>query len=288
MFSLGIGSGWEYDIGIIGFGNMGQALIRFNKILCRKNKILVYDKDTQKTASIPKGINVSAGIKDLVRDVDIVVLAVKPQDMDGVLSELKDNVKDKVIISIAAGITTGYIEKALGEVPVIRAMPNLPARIGQGMIGLCKGQFDRFNYLAVAEDCFYLLGHVIVVEEDKMNAITAVSGSGPAYVCDFLERESSDIYHIPWLKKRRFLREFRAAAEAVGFNKADAGFLVSVTFSGTMAFLKKCGVSPVELKRQVASKGGTTEAALAILAQGGSLTDAVKSALKRAEELSRG
>ncbi len=277
------------NIGIIGFGNMGQAMAeRVKKLInFKENKLLVYDKDTKKIENITGDIVVANNIKDLVENVSVVILAIKPQDFDSVLNELKDFAKDKIIISIAAGITTGYIEKVLGEVAVIRAMPNLPAKVGRGMIGLCKGRFDKDDYLSMAEDLFYMLGHVIIVKEDKMNAITAVSGSGPAYVCDFLEKESIDIHHIPWSKKHRFLREFRKAAEGVGFSRMQAGFLVKVTFSGTLYFLKKSIISPAELKRQVTSQGGTTEAGLEVLHKGGSLEEAVKAALKRAKELSR-
>lgn len=276
-----------YDIGIIGFGNMGRAIAERIKANLRKNKVLIYDKDTKKTESSAGGIIIADNIKDLLDNVATVILAVKPQDFDAVLNEIKAFVKDKIIISIAAGITTGYIEKVLGEVCVIRAMPNLPAKIGRGMIGLCSGRFDRQGFLAMAEDLFYMLGQVIIVEEEKMNAITAVSGSGPAYVCYFLEKEASDINHIPWPKKHSFLREFSKAAEGVGFDRKTAASLVKGTFSGTVRYLKKSKTSPAELKKQVTSKGGTTEAALEVLYNGGALAEAVKAAAVRAGELSK-
>lgn len=276
-------------IGIIGFGNMGRAMAESMRNISynfRRVKISVYDKDTKKTDKVVRDIDVASNIRDLVTNVDTVILAVKPQDFDSVLFEIKDIAKEKLIISIAAGITTGYIERILGEVEVIRAMPNMPAKIDKGMIGLCKGKFAE-SMLGFVADLFYSLGQVIIIEEEMMSALTAVSGSGPAYVCHFLEKESMDIYHIPWLKKQRFLREFRKAAEGVGFSKRDAVLLVKTTFSGTVDFLKKTNIPPVELKKQVASTGGTTEAALTILQNGGSLEEAVQAAKRRAEELSK-
>lgn len=266
---------------------MGQAIAqRISKAgNPQKNKVYIYDKDAGKTKDIPCGIDVAAGIADLIENAKIIILAVKPQDFDGVINEISGRVQDKIIISIAAGITTGYIEKRLGEIAVIRAMPNLPAKIGQGMTGICQGRFDKQNYLLFAEALFNLTGRVITVKEDRMNAITAVSGSGPAYVCDFLEKDAPDIRHVSWFKKHRFLRQFRDAAEGVGFSKAQAGLLVKTTFSGTLAFLKKTKITPAQLKRQVASEGGTTEAALALRHSGGSWEGAVKAAEKRAEEL---
>jgi pyrroline-5-carboxylate reductase len=271
----------DYGVGIIGFGNMGSAMAeRMRRVSynLKKIKILVFDKDAGKTGTI-KTADVAKNIKDLVQRVDTVILAVKPQDIDTALAEMKDIKRPNLVISVAAGITTGYIEKALDNVKVVRAMPNLPAKIGKGMTGLCAGK-SAVGDLDWSENLFCSLGAVLIVEETMMNAVTAVSGSGPAYVCYFLEKESGR-------KKHQFLLKFRDAAQKVGFTKKETALLVDTTFSGTVAFLKKTNTSPADLIKQVASKGGTTEAALMVLQNGGSLEEAVLAAKKRAEELSK-
>lgn len=262
------------SVGIIGFGNMGSAIAERLK---SKYQICIFDKDKGKTKNV-SGIKVVADSIDLVKAVDAVILAVKPQDFDDILKEIKDYSREKLIISIAAGITTTYIEKHLGEVKVIRAMPNLPAKIGKGMICLCKGKFTDKEDLNFSEKLFSYLGKALILNEDKMDAATAVSGSGPAYVCDYLESGQ---------KKQVFLNDFQEAAKGIGFSAEEAALLVNTNFCGTIGFLRGTKLSPSELKKQVASKGGTTEAALEILHRGGSLQEAVKAALKRAQELSK-
>ncbi len=276
-------------IGIIGFGNMGSAMAeRMAKISYgfRKIGVLVFDKDTQK-AEAAKGIEVAKGINDLVERADTVILAVKPQDIDSVLMEIKNGERPALIISVAAGITTAHIETILGHGEVIRGMPNLPAKIGKGMTGLCKSKFASEGNLDWSKDLFYSLGQVVIVKEEMMDAITAVSGSGPAYVCYFLQKESFDPRRISWRAKRQFLREFLNAAERLNFNRGDAALLVNMTFSGTIDFLKKTKTHPADLIKQVASKGGTTEAGLEVLQKGGTLNEAVQAAKNRAEELSK-
>ena len=117
---------------------MGQAIAEQIKSMY---PIWVFDKDSNKTKNL-SDINIARNVVDLLNEVDTVILAVKPQDFDTLLDEMKGNVKDKLIVSIAAGITTVYIEKRLGQTKVIRVMPNLPARIGKGMICLCRGKFS--------------------------------------------------------------------------------------------------------------------------------------------------
>jgi pyrroline-5-carboxylate reductase len=265
-------------VGIIGFGSMGSAMAeRMKRFRYRFTpiKVLIFDKDAQKTAAA-KDFDVAKDVKDLAQRVDAVILAVKPQDIGGVLAGIKGVKGYRLVISIAAGITTAYIEKALGDVKVVRAMPNLAARIGRGVTGLCAGGLADKGDLNFSKKLFRTLGRVLITEERMMNAVTAVSGSGPAYVCYFLERG---------LERRKFASEFRSAAEKAGFDKKAASLLVDAAFSGTTAFLKRTRASPAGVIRQVASKGGTTEAALAVLRSGGSLEAAVLAAKKRAEEL---
>ena len=269
-------------IGIIGYGNMGSAIA---KQLKNNYDILVFDKDRAKIDGLREIITVGS-IAELADKSGIIILAVKPQDFEGILSEIGDAGKNKLFISIAAGISTAYIEKKLGQARVIRAMPNMPARIGEGMSCLAQGKFASLDDLDMAENLFDYLGETLVIEESMMNQATAVSGSGPAYVCNFLESGNLDPKNIPAEKKNTFLGDFQKAAQDAGFTAEDAKFLVNTTFNGTISFLRRENLSPSELRKQVTSKAGTTEAALEILSRGGSLSEAVKRAAERAGELS--
>jgi pyrroline-5-carboxylate reductase len=271
------------NIGIIGFGNMGSLIAQQLK---NNYQIFVFDKDINKTTGL-SGINVCRDNIDLVRQVEVIILAVKPQDFALVLNEIKAGIKRQLIISIAAGITTGYIEKILGQVNVVRAMPNMPAKIVRGISCLSQGKFASPHDFTFAENLFAYLGKTLEVKEEMMNAATVISGSGPAYVCNYIITESVNINNIPEQKRQDFLNTFQKAAESLGFTRADAAFLVENTYAGTIDFLKKTDISPQELKKQVASRGGTTEAALAVLNKGGTLKEAIKAAENKAQELSK-
>jgi pyrroline-5-carboxylate reductase len=274
----------DKKIGIIGFGNMGQAIANQLK---KDYKVYCFDKDSSKTKEI-SGIKVAKNTIDLVKSTDLIILAVKPQDFFLLLEEIKTACsKDKLFISIAAGITTEYIEKVLGTVKVIRAMPNIPLVIGKGMTCLTKGKFANEEDFKLAQDLFDQMGKTLRIEENLMDAACAVSGSGPAYICRFLESESIDLNNIYEPRIKEFLNKFQKAAQNVGFSQKEAAFLVETTYSGTVTLLKKTKISTEELRKQVTSRGGTTEAAFKILDVGGSWEEAVIAAKKRAEELSK-
>ncbi|MFH0790486.1 MAG: pyrroline-5-carboxylate reductase [Candidatus Omnitrophota bacterium] len=273
-------------IGMIGFGNMGSAITAILKAQKSKYEIWVFDKDRLRINNL-FDIKAAENNVDLVSRADIIILAVKPQDFNIVLDEIKDYVQEKLIISIAAGIKTEYTEKSLGRVRVVRVMPNITAKVGAGITCLAKGKFAAEEDFNFAAELFANLGKTLRIEEKMMNAATAVSGSGPAYICEFIEAQSADIDNISEQKKQAFLDDFQKAAQAVGFNQEQAGVLVKNTFDGTIEMLKKTGFLPSELKAQVISKGGTTEAALEVLRKGGCLQDAVRAALTRAEELAK-
>lgn len=271
-------------IGIIGFGNMGKAIANQFK---KDYQVYCFDKDSSKTKE-SSDIKVATNTIDLVKSTELIILAVKPQDFSVLLEEIKVACpKDKLIISIAAGITTTYIEKFLGNLRVIRVMPNMPLLIGEGVTCLTKGRFASEEDFKLTQNLFDRMGKTLRIEEDLMDAACAVSGSGPAYVCRFLESESIDLNDIFEPKIKEFLSKFQKAAQVVGFNQKEAAFLVEATYSGTVAFLKETRISTSELKKQVASPGGTTEAAFKILDSGGSLEKALIAAKKRAEELSK-
>jgi pyrroline-5-carboxylate reductase len=273
-------------IGIIGFGNMGSAIAEQLK---RDYQILCFDKDSTKTEDLPR-IRVAKGIEDLVKRTEVIILAVKPQDFDPVLGSMKGLAKDKLIISIAAGITTDYIEKMLGPVRVIRAMPNIAAKIGEGVICLSKGRFASEEDFDLAENLFDYLGESKRIEEEKMDAATAVSGSGPGFCFALSQSQRIDTGNIEEFSKfvrETFIPSLRQAAESVGFSREEAEFLSVNTGNSCIGLLVKTKLPAEELKAQVTSRGGTTEAGLEVLRNGGSLTEAVLAAKKRAQELSR-
>lgn len=263
---------------------MGSALAGYIE---QDYPVSCFDKDSAKLEKL-SGIKVFSCIPDLVKNSDVVMLAVKPQDFKELLGQIKPVVSsDKLFISIAAGITTAFIEQSLGVVRVVRAMPNLAAKVGAGMAGICKGKFASEEDLDLAEELFGYSGETLRVNEELIDAITAVSGSGPAYVANFLKNNSLSAGSVPDKKKTEFLALFEEAAGAVGFDPESARLLTTATFTGALEFLKRTKISPEELIRQVSSKGGTTEAAFKVFNQGGSLKEAVLAARKRSQELSK-
>ncbi|MBM3255521.1 MAG: pyrroline-5-carboxylate reductase [Candidatus Omnitrophica bacterium] len=269
----------KVKIGIIGFGNMGSAIAERIK---KDYSVSVLEKDATKIIGI-SWVRACADIAELMNNSDAVILAVKPQDFEGVLNEIRPYIKEKLVISIAAGITIAYIEKALGKARVIRAMPNLAAQIGEGVSGLCKGRFADGGDLDLAWKLLSYVGLTISFDKEEMiDAVTAVSGSGPAYFCHYIKnKESAES------KKDEFTQKLTQAAISIGFDKVMARRLSERTVEGTISTLIEKHLSCEELIRRVASKGGTTEAALALLDKGSSLEEAVKAALERAKELSK-
>ncbi len=273
-------------LGIIGYGTMGSAIAGQLK---QDYRISVFDTDASKM-NAAAGVERAADIRALVAASDIVLLAVKPQDFDDVLRQMRSypNIADRLLISIAAGITIAYIEAAFGVARVVRAMPNMPAKIGEGITALSRGRFATDEDVDRADDLFSYLGEVLVIDERLMDAATAVSGSGPAYLCYFAEARALDVLQLPEEIKRTFVEELRRAAVGLGFSERQAELLVGHTVSGTISFLKKTGLSASELRAQVTSKGGTTEAAIGVLTRGGALEEGVRAAVQRAHELSKG
>lgn len=244
-------------VAIIGAGNMGSAIMKRIK---KKYRIIVSDTDPNKL----KGLNIRDN-KKAVMDSDIIILAIKPQNMDAVLDEIKGT--NKPVISIAAGITTRRIEKKLGKVPVIRVMPNTPLLVGMGMSAICLGRYAKDRHIRLADKIFSSMGKVVITKESVMDAVTAISGSGPAYVYLFIE-------------------SLIRSARGLGLSKE----LVLQTLKGAIVLLEKTGKSPEELRKQVTSPGGTTEAALKVFQKEGFsriIDKAVNAACKRAKELSR-
>ena len=259
-------------------------------------RVHIFDKERSKTASV-KDINVATGIKNLLRNVSTVILAVKPQDCHAALGKIKgyelfmrNSLKDTLFISIAAGISTTTIEKALGNARVIRVMPNIGSKVGAGIACLSKGKFATEEDFDFTETLFEHLGETLKIEERLMNAATAISGSGPGFFYDMLRRnhvKPQNIKAVDTFTETVFIPALKSAARDVGFSEEQSDFLAMATAASSIALLKKSKISPAQLKKQVASKGGTTEAGFLVLEKGGNLEEAVKAALKRAQELER-
>lgn len=258
-------------IGIIGGGNMGAAIIgRIRKDF----SLQVCEANGRRAQNLRKKFKIKiADLKTVVESSRIVILAVKPQGFDDVLKEIGQlNIKNKLIVSIAAGITTAYIEKRLkGHVKVVRTMPNLPAQVGQGMTGLCAGKKAKTADLNIVKRIFNKIGKTVVVKEKWMDAVTAISGSGPAYFFLFVE-------------------SYVEAAQSLGLKEDLSRELVLQTLKGSLNLLETQKEDAGVLRQRVTSKGGTTHAALKILMKHKFkilFKMALKSARQRAKELSR-
>jgi len=250
-------------IGIIGAGNMGRAIaLRINK------KILISDIETRRTHSIKSRRILIAGSNiDLTRRSSIIILSVKPQHIVGVLKEIRPYLKRKLLISIAAGVETRLIERLAGKAKVIRVMPNMPLQVCKAISAITRGRFAGKKDLEKAVSIFSKMGEVIQVKEKFMDAVTAVSGSGPAYYFLF-----TDI-----LKK---------AATSAGLKKDLAQRLAIATFIGSAASADAAHISMEDFVKKVASKGGTTEAALKVF-KNRRLEAIVKEAVRAANNRSR-
>jgi pyrroline-5-carboxylate reductase len=272
-------------IGIIGYGNMGSSLAqRFKK----EHSVLIFDKDKLKTIAAP-GLIVTGSLLDLVNKSDALVLAIKPQDFQDILSQIKDVSLSKLIISIAAGISTDYIEAALGQVKVVRAMPNIGAKIGESETCLCQGRYIDSQDMHFVNSLFMLIGRTWVLDEKMMDAATAICGSGPAYI--FFDMENLGIgpqnLDIVGEVILRYVKALVIAAESVGFSEGLAQEFAPAIVGTSIALIKETGLAPLELRKQVTSKGGTTEAAIKVLSGNGSWSEAALAALGRAKELSK-
>ncbi|MBU1148036.1 MAG: pyrroline-5-carboxylate reductase [Candidatus Omnitrophica bacterium] len=251
-------------IGIIGAGNMGSAIA-----LRMDQKILISDAAKARLRALKRRrrILTSASNIDVARRSNVIIIAVKPQRIAGVLNEIKPHVKRKLVISIAAGVGTKLIEKILKSSRVIRVMPNMPLVAGKGMSAIATGSTAGKKDLAAARRIFSRFGEVIAVKESSMDAVTAVSGSGPAY------------YFL-------FTGLLEKAACACGLKKDIARQLAKATFIGAAACASATNTSMQDFVKKVASKGGTTEAALKVFKQRG-LGRIIKQAVKAATTRSR-
>jgi pyrroline-5-carboxylate reductase len=265
-------------VGFVGAGNMGEALIRglVESNLVPAAKILVADVRADRARQLADqfGVQALADNAALVRGADVVILAVKPQIMASVLREIMPALTNRpLLISIAAGVSTATIQSILGKYPrLIRVMPNTPALVLQGVTAIARTPGLEQDDLETAQEIFAAVGRAVVLDEEQMDAVTGLSGSGPAYVALVIEALAD-------------------GGVKMGLDRATAMTLATQTVLGAAKLLAETGMHPAALKDMVSSPGGTTIAGIAALEEGGVRTTfirAVERATLRSRELGRG
>jgi pyrroline-5-carboxylate reductase len=261
-------------IGIIGSGKMGQALIKwFLAQGISRSAIWVSDTEAARRREVRRrfGVRVTDDNGRVARACDVIILAVKPQQFPDVVPALGRQLKRRsLVISIAAGITLRWLEARLRDIPVIRVMPNLPATVGCAFSAIAAGHRASGRHRAIARSLFGAVGDVVELPERHFDAITAVSGSGPAYVF-FL------------------VHAWERAARSLGLPEDVARRAIRRTLEGSRRLLEASGEPPEVLMAKVASKRGTTEAALNVLERRRVLAhfiEALRAAARRSRELS--
>ncbi len=265
------------QLGFIGAGNMATALIKglIESGVYDRKHLLAADKneDALKRVSDNFGVKCYASNLDVTSQSSIVMLAVKPQNMREALEEMKAAIGDHhLIISIAAGIPLRMIRDIAGrDIPLIRVMPNTPALVQKGVSALAGGRLTTVEHMRIAKKIFGAVGDTVEVDEKMMDAVTALSGSGPGYVFRMMECMVD-------------------AGMSVGLEKETALNLVVQTFIGAAHLAKASDDSLSELREKVTSPGGTTAAGLAVFDEKGlkeMTIAAIKAACSRSLELGR-
>jgi pyrroline-5-carboxylate reductase len=265
----------ERRIAIIGGGRIGEALLA-GLLSSGWTEIVVTSRREERVAELHErhGVEATTSNPDAVRGAALVVIAVKPQDIDALLAEIGPLLSpEQTVLSIAAAIPTAHIETRIADgVPVVRAMPNAPSTVHEGMAGISAGAHAGDAQLALAEDVLSHLGRVVRVPEQAMDAVTAVSGSGPAYFALLAEAMIE-------------------AGILLGLSREISTTLVVQTMLGTATLLRDERMHPVELRESVTSPGGTTIAAIRELEQAGvraAFLNAIQAAMQRSKELAEG
>lgn len=264
------------NIGILGAGSMAAALVRGLKPLVKSRKDALvashYKREKAERFSLDHGVSVWLDNADLVKHCDVLILAVKPQALPKVLAEIAPHVGRKhLVLSIAAGIPTEWLRERLPKASIVRAMPNLPCTVGEGVTALCAPAKTAQADLDLAGAIFASVGKTVFLEEDQMDAVTGLSGSGPAFIFLIIDALAD-------------------AGVKVGLARDVSLTLAAQTVLGASKLLIESGEHPGKLKDQVTSPGGTAIAGIHTLEEGGlrtTLINAVESAARRSAELGR-
>jgi pyrroline-5-carboxylate reductase len=261
-------------IAILGAGKIGESLLA-GLVSSGWTDIVVTGRRQERVDELREryGVDATLSNPEAVKGAEVVVLAAKPQDLAALLDEIAgDLTTEQTVLSVAAAIPTQTIERHLGDgVPVVRAMPNAPSWVHEGMAGICAGAHASGEHLAAAEEVLRHLGSVVRVREEHMDAVTAVSGSGPAYFALLAEAMIE-------------------AGLLLGLSREISTQLVVQTMLGTAKLLRDEKMHPVELREAVTSPGGTTIAAIHELESAGvraAFLNAIQAAMNRARELSQ-
>jgi pyrroline-5-carboxylate reductase len=265
-------------LAVLGCGKMGEALVAglIGSGWRRPDEIVVTARRDERLAELQEkhGVEGSLDNASAVAGATVVVLAVKPQDMEVLLSDVSDHVTtEQTVLSVVAAIPTTFIESRLTQdVPVVRAMPNTPSVVHEGMAGLAAGKFADDKHLAIASEVLGHVGRVVTVPESYLDAVTAISGSGPAYFALLAEAMIE-------------------AGILLGLSREISTDLVVQTMLGSAKMLRDEHMHPVELREMVTSPGGTTIRAIKVLEQSGvraAFLNAIQAAMERSQELAQG
>eukprot|EP00033_Pygsuia_biforma_P000160 GCRY01000206.1.p1 GENE.GCRY01000206.1~~GCRY01000206.1.p1 ORF type:complete len:273 (-),score=77.30 GCRY01000206.1:167-985(-) len=261
--------------GFIGAGKMAEAIIRgiISRNIVQAENVYISDPSAERTSMLKSDLNVNVvNNVELANSCQVIVLAVKPNISPIVLEEIAKHYTNQIVISVMAGKPIKFIQSFLGEQSrVIRTMPNTPALCGQGMIALAPSPQVEEEVVRMAEKVFSSIGKALVTKEEKLDVITALSGSGPAYVFYFCE----------CLIK---------GAQAHGLSETEAALLAKQTFLGAATLMDESDLTPEQLRINVCSPGGTTLAGLSQLIEGDLekvSNNVINAAKTRSEELSQ-
>ena len=262
-------------IAILGAGKIGESLLA-GLHSSGWTDVVVTTRREERAAELRDryAVEATTANADAVRHADVVVIAVKPQDIDALLREVGQELSPRhTVLSIAAAIPTAVIERQIAaDVPVVRAMPNAPSTVHEGIAGICAGAHAGREHLERAAEVLRVVGGVVEVAEPYMDAVTAVSGSGPAYFALLAEAMIE-------------------AGILLGLSREVSTELVVQTMFGTAKLLRDEKMHPVELREAVTSPGGTTTRAIRELEQAGvraAFLNAINAAMERSQELARG
>jgi len=259
----------DKNIGIIGLGNMGGAIAGGLSGSLPPEQIHVYDTDPEKSVKI-KGVTVSPFIEEVIETSKILIIAVKTDKVDEILVKLRKY--NGIIVSVAAGIKLETLARGAGmDRKIVRAMPNTPALAGCGMTVICSNDNVSTDELDEVKSILTYTGKVLILPEKLMDAVTGVSGSGPAYVFTFIQAIAD-------------------GAVKMGIPRDDALILAAQTVYGSAKMFLDKKENPIKLRDQVASPGGTTIEAIHVLEKAGFsgiIIDAIEAATLKSKELGK-